>query len=172
MSIIKRPTAVRKVVSRFDPSWRFTSHVENAYTNYCDTLDLKYVEQCGPLPDPLTVFQILPLKVTHECFVDGKNTNWWEIFRAHVTEISGVQLKHDRAGRLDDSVRDELGFDVVKDIADMIVNLANTDGVSCFFTLPGGYWVFLQNCERLLAKEKLEADMKKVVHSEDAVPSV
>lgn len=167
MSIVKRSTAARKVVSRRDPSWRFTAHVQNAYIDYCNTLDMAIVEKCGTLPDPLTVFEILPLKVTHEVFVDGKDSNWWEIFRAHVTQISGMQLEM-QGDKIKDSLRNEIGPEVIEDIARMIVDLSNADGVSIFFTLPVGYWEFLQNCQRLLVKEMAQSEASKEIAPSEA----
>jgi len=165
MAIIKRPTAAKKVVSRFDPSWRFTGDTkidgEGAYVSYCNTLDFGIVEKCGTLQDPFTVIEILPLKVMYEPFVNGDRSNWWEIFRSHVTSIDEVRLEM-KGDKISDSMREQLPKDLIEDIGRMIVDIASVDGVSVFFTLPDGYWEFSQNCHRLLASEAKKAHVPSV----------
>jgi len=156
MAIIKRINKVRKVVSRFDPSWRFVmeKNPDNPrdLIDYCNTLNFEIIEKIGKIKVPFTVFEIAPLKVSHECYVNGKDSDWWQIFRSHVTSISEEILPM-QGDKIKDEYREELPFNLIEDIGRMIVDFANIDGVSSFFTLPDGYWGFTQNCRRLLASE-------------------
>jgi len=161
MAIPKRLTSARKVVSRFDPSWKYVLQ-RRAYGDYCNTLDIEKIGSMADLPEPFTVFEILPLRVASEPYVDGENSNWWEIFRTHVRSIGGVDVEFD-GDRIKEKHREEIGPVFIRDIAAMVIDLANCDGVSVFFTPPVGYLDFIQNCQRRIASEAMESVRSAVV---------
>lgn len=150
MAIPKRLTAQRKVVSRFDPSWReiVAQHdTAQTYADYCNRLDIELIDNPLGRDNPFTVFTVVPLQTRFEMFVDGESSNWWEIFRHHVKGISGMEIES-QDGAILEKHREDIGPVFVQDIARMIVDMASIDGVSCFFTIPGGCWAFTQNCRR------------------------
>jgi len=154
--IPRRTNVCRKVVSRFDPAWRQLLTKRGAYGDYCNTLEIEALGDLSGLSEPFEIFDIMPLRVQYEMYVDGKNSNWWEIFRTHVKSISSIPLEMD-GDRIKDSIRDILGFAYIEDIARMIVDLANIDGKTVFFMPPDGYGDFLLTCQRRLAKEAEQA---------------
>lgn len=159
MAIPRRLTEQRRVVSRFDPSWQpiVSSHATaQKYADYCNTLDIGIIGDPLAGDEPFTVFDVAPLQVQYESFVAGDNSNWWAIFKSHVKSISGMRLSFS-GSELHDKHRGEIGLAYVEDIARMIVEMANIDGESVFFSMPGGCWAFVQNCRRRHASEMEQA---------------
>jgi hypothetical protein len=119
---------------------------------YTRTLDVKALGDLSEYDDPPDVFTVKPLRVDHEAFVDVQvddngnmswgETNYWAIFRAHVSDMSGVDLKL-KDGFVDNSIRQLLPPDVIRDIAQKIVNLANK-GDEVFHSPPVGFMEFYQ----------------------------
>jgi hypothetical protein len=159
MAIPKRLTAARKVVSCFDPAWGQVvtdSSKRGVYGDYCNTHDISVLGNPLDYPKPFTVFEVVPLKVQYEPYVDGDNTNWWEIFRTHVRSITGFEVEFD-GDKIKDKYREEIGPKYVRDIARIIIEMSNVDGVSAFFTIPDGWLEHIQNCQRHHASEAAKA---------------
>lgn len=150
MAIPKRINTTRRVVSRFDPAWTRVIH-RRCYGEYCNTLDIAKIGDISEFD--FTTFDVRPLQVAYEVFADDNGAaNAWEIFRSHVVNMSGFDFERD-GDRIRDKHHEEIGPKIIKDIADMIVQLANADGQTLFFAPPDGYMDFLQSCQRRLASE-------------------
>lgn len=150
MAIPKRINTTRRVVSRFDPAWKSVLH-RRCYGEYCNTLNLEKIGDMSGLD--FTLFEIQPLQVAYEVFADDNGaSNSWEIFRSHVVSMSGYELTKE-GDRICEQHHKEISPAIIKDIANMIVQLANADGQTLFFTPPDGYMDFIVNCQNLRAKE-------------------
>jgi hypothetical protein len=150
MAIPKRLTAARKIVSCFDPAWeQIVSDREKKHI-YQDYLLTRNIELLGdPLSYdvPFTVFDVIPLTVEYEPYVNGEETNAWEIFKSHVKSATGIDFTFS-GGVIDNEHRGKLGTVYVRDIVGTIIQLANVDGISSFFSMPVGWLDFSQTCLR------------------------
>jgi hypothetical protein len=152
--IPKRLNSTRRVVSRIDPAWKHIM-MRRTYQDYCNTLDIAAIGPLDDMPEPFTFFEVQPLRVSYEVFA-GDNPNYWEIFRSHVVTISGMDIEKD-GDRIRDKHREEIGPDFVKDIAEMVIQMANGDGQAVFFMPPATAGEFIHNCLRSRVREAANA---------------
>jgi hypothetical protein len=150
MSIPKRLSADRKLISHFDKC--ISKLPQEKIGEYNRTLDISAFGDLSELDDPPTVFTVKPLRVDHESFIDVQtdgygnmtwgDTNYWAIFRAHVIEITDIELKT-KDGYIDKSIREIIPPDIIRDIAQKVISLANK-GDEVFHTPPVGFMEFYQ----------------------------
>jgi hypothetical protein len=144
MGMKRRITAERKVISRVDPSLNVCSMSDVAA--YSKSLNL---DDLGKLPgyyDSPTYFHILPLKARWSSLDRGnENTSddLWAIFSTHVTRIEGVdfEIEFDGSGEhkhIKDECREFIPDDFMRDIAQMIIQLANGEGTHVPFGVRDG----------------------------------
>jgi hypothetical protein len=151
MSIAKRLSADRKLVSHFDKA--FVEIPRDRIREYTKTLDIKDLGDLSQYNDPPTVFTVKALRVDHEAFFDlsydefGKadwgETNYWAVFRGHVTNATDLDLEI-KDGYVGNNLREIIPPNVYEDIARKIYAIAN-NGEEVFHMPPVGFMAYIQN---------------------------
>lgn len=156
MAIGRRLTEAQKVVCRRDPA--IEQFKDEKIKDYVQTLDIEKLGSFADLATDVSVFTILPLQSKYESYI-GEDTNFWLIFQAHVKNVTGLPFEVEyEDGKMLAKHRDDFPPEVVADIADIIVSLANRDGKSVFFSPPAGFVEFIRNCQ-LSRVRQAEADV-------------
>ena len=146
----------RRIVSEFDPALKGFPRVKNKVVNgqdipeigimpYRASLDLKYLGELDNLPFLPTIFEVVPLEVRHRNLDKGEDTNWWLVFQLHVINIENwdevsaplTWQRHEALDKrlLSDKMADYFPFEVVRDIAEKIIQLSSADGVTIPFSV-------------------------------------
>ena len=165
MAFLKRSTKERKLISTEDPS--IALHDEDNIIEYVKTFD---IAKLGSLPELLeihTVFTVKPLMPKYEAFVDGLESNWWAIFKYHVTNVENfrdedgkeVVIPRDKEV-LAEEARDLFPQCVVEDVGKMIVSLANNDGLGKPHSTRAGFTAELRRWQIHRADEKRARDAR------------
>ena len=134
MGMKKRITDKKTVIARCDRS--LTLVPQETLKKYFETLD---IDVLGPLPsliEPPTLFAIMPLKARWAHLdrgTDNTAADYWQIFALHVERIDGAEIALEFDGQgdfkaLTESVREQIPEDYIRDIAQMIIQLANGEG--------------------------------------------
>jgi len=141
MAIPKRITESRWLVSRIDPE--LIDVDLKLQRDYWKTLD---IDKLGDIKDlDLTKVKVKPLLAQYGNLNsdDRSAMDDWLIFSFHVEEISDPIYKLEFEGIGDNKyisadIRNQFPESFIKDIADMICQLANGDGVRIPFAIPLG----------------------------------
>ncbi|MHC4575096.1 MAG: hypothetical protein ACYS76_13355, partial [Planctomycetota bacterium] len=157
MGMKKRITGDRTVVARVDESLRALD--AETFSRYCETLDMKLLGDLSQMPEPPTIWTIEALKAKHahlDMGDDNSAASWWNIFRLHVKAVddgSAPMDTEDFAGEkaLTDAARDYIPEDFIRDIAQIIIQLAHGDGTYVPFDVQVGLRAITSN-HRIRAK--------------------
>ena len=133
MGFPKRPSEVKRLISRLDPS--LAIYDRDTHKKYHETLDIKVLKlEDQKFVDPPFIFHCLPLRSSMSNLYSAGNmtaNDMWNIFKTHVAKVENIpaewNMKKD-GDYLDDSVREYFTNDVIEDIATMINQWANADG--------------------------------------------
>ncbi len=141
MALPKRITKSRVVYSRVDPAIAKFSDLEK-HMQYCRTLDINDLGDLTKLLEQPTAITIAPLKTKWAHLDKGESfdaSDCWLICSTHIEKIDGMTLtwENEKAGVLHESVREMLTEDVLFDIAQMVIQLANGDGANIPFYVAG-----------------------------------
>ena len=146
MGFPKRPSEVKRLISRLDPS--LAIYDRETLKKYHETLDISVIENCDKTPDELAlvgkpfIFHAMPLRAKfanlhHDQMTAG---DWWNIFRTHVNKIENIppewNIKKD-GDMLDETVRELFSDEVVQDVGMLIYHWANGDGDLIPFPVQG-----------------------------------
>jgi hypothetical protein len=135
MGLKKRITQERKVISRVDSSLALLP--ADTIKGYWKSLDIEDIGDLGALIEPPTVWTIRPMLAKYAHLDQGHGNNnaasLWQIFSLHVTgcDDPSLQLSYEPFGdvqMLSESVREQIPEDWIADIANMVIQLANSDG--------------------------------------------
>jgi hypothetical protein len=175
MGMKKRITSNRRVISRVDRS--LTGLDIKTIRDYALSLDIESLGDISQLIEPPTIWTISPLKAkyAHLDMGEGQNNSqsFWNIFALHVVgcEDRDVVLEWEGAGdskSLTDAVREQIPEDYIRDIAQMIIQLANGDGTYVPFDVQAGYSAIM-SAHRVKAKvQRPPAIAASSAPSEDA----
>jgi hypothetical protein len=174
MGMKKRITRDFTVVARVDESLR--SLDAETFSKYCEQLDMKLLGDLAKMPEPPTVWTITPLKAKYAHLDMGDENDaasWWSIFRLHVVKVNDPSIpweKEDWGGgkALADSVREEIPEDFIRDLAQIIIQLAHGDGTYVPFDVQVGLRAITSN-HRIRAKaQKPPVTTASPAPSEDA----
>lgn len=160
MVMPKRLSGSRRVVSLYDPALvNFpqlrTEKLDNGQevpilglVPYGATLDMSFLGDLSELPcDGPTVFEVMPLRTRFLHLDKGEKTDWTIIFQLHVSAIdnSGIknlsweQLPNFDYKTLTDESLEMFPVDFIRDIGNMIVQLAKGDGATIPFLMLDTY---------------------------------
>lgn len=163
MGFPERPSSIKRLISRKDPS--LAIYDRETIRKYHFTLDIGIFKlKETKFTDPPFIFHCLPLRAKlANLYSEGNMSqlDWWRIFQTHVVEIENIpptwDIKKD-GDYLDDTVQERFGDELVKDIAQMIVQWANADGDLIPFRLQPETLVEQDLYRRKLHVKLLEAD--------------
>lgn len=153
--IKKRVTAVRRVVSHFDPA--LANIDSERLKRYIETLDIEDLGDISALTSRPTIFEIAPLKSKYEYLAYSSGSlDYWGIFATHVTRIEGWgEIERTPDGDISGKERDVFPSNVVQNIADIVITLATSTGSEGFFSPPGGFWACIARTRSRNASAKM-----------------
>jgi hypothetical protein len=168
MAMPKRISASRRVVAICDPalSYNFPQLKTKVLDNgqevpdiglvpYGATLNIEFLGDLDKLPVKPTVFEIMPLQSRFMNWDRGEDTDWRSVFQFHVIGIkdSGfdAELTYETVNGMDYKTLDDDSMDMipdsfVKDIANMVIQLAKYDGATIPFSMLGTSTATLKRC--------------------------
>jgi len=150
-----------RLVSRYDTA--IVGAKKGCLGKYLRSLNIDELGDLRGFKHLPSVFTVRPLTVDYEYMVNGENSNWWGIFSSHVKEITGLpkEIKlESEDGILDDKLRELFPPRTVRDIAQMVIDLANEGEDSIFFTVPADYSDWLLRAKTRLVNEEQEAGVR------------
>jgi hypothetical protein len=158
LGIKKRLSTDVKLVCRFDPA--VVDIESKKVRDYLQTLDIAKLGDMTDLADKPSVFTVRPLSVNFEYMANDSDSDYWGIFAHHVKAVTELDFNLSFSeGSIDYKHREDFPPRIVKDVAEMIIMLANDGRDSTFFTPPENYlaWATNVKAHRVSAQIKASA---------------